>query len=85
VATQKPQAELKKLLAERNEMLRNEVFGGLSLEERLEYERKLNRINELQGEIEANEVAKSVSGSAQVEAESNKKVKERGKARGSTP
>lgn len=83
MATQKLQAELKRLIAERRKMLQNEVFGGLSAEERLEYQRNVDQIHELLSDSQASEVGKSGSGSAQNEPESAKKVKERTRARGS--
>jgi hypothetical protein len=59
-------------------MLQNEVFGGLSPEER-----NVDQIHELLSDSQASEVGKSSSGSAQAEPESVKKVKEKRKARGS--
>jgi len=64
-------------------MLQNEVFGGLSAEERLEYQRNVDQIHELLRDSQASEVGKSSSGSAQAEPESVKKVKEKRKARSS--
>jgi hypothetical protein len=83
VTTHKLQAELKRLIAERRKMLQNEVFGGLSAEERLEYKRNVDQIHELLSDSQASEVGKSSSGSAQAEPESVKKVNEKRKARGS--
>jgi predicted Zn-dependent peptidase len=83
VATHKLQAELKKLLAERRKMLQNEAFGGFSTEERLEYQRNLDQVHELLSESQASEVARSCCGSAQVEPQNAKKVKDKRRARGS--
>ena len=52
-----PQAEVMRLLREQNQMRQDEVFGGLSLLERADYNRKNLRINELEIELQAEAIA----------------------------
>jgi hypothetical protein len=47
--------------------LENEVFGGMSLSERKEYDIRTRRINELEIEIAASELANKTSQSAKAE------------------
>ena len=47
------QAELVRLQKEQTKTRQNEVFGGLSAAEQTEYDRKANRINELEIELNA--------------------------------
>jgi hypothetical protein len=43
-----PQVEVLRLLRELHKILQDEIFGGLSLAERADYDRKANRISELE-------------------------------------
>jgi hypothetical protein len=45
------QAELARLLQEQSQTRQDEVFGGLSTEERVDYEIKADRILELESEL----------------------------------
>jgi hypothetical protein len=56
--------ELSRLFKEQTTALEDEVFGGLSLAEREEYDRRTNRINELEIEIQTSAVTKKSSQSA---------------------
>jgi hypothetical protein len=60
-------SELLRLFEEQSNALENEVFGGMSLLERKEYDRRTKRINELEIECAANEAAKKSSQSAKAE------------------
>jgi hypothetical protein len=53
-----PKSELLRLFKEQTKALEDEVFGGLSLSERKEYDRRTKRINQLEIEIQASAVAK---------------------------
>ena len=55
-----PQSELTRLRKDQNKARQDEVFGGLSPEERAEYNGKAERIHELESEIQASAVAKSL-------------------------
>ena len=58
MAKEKPESELKRLRVEQKKAQQDEVFGGLSLSERKEYDRRTKRINQLEIEIQASAVAK---------------------------
>jgi hypothetical protein len=62
---EKPESELAQLQKEQSKTKRDEVFGGLSDEERAEYDRKTKRINELV--IETSAVTKKSSQSSKAE------------------
>jgi hypothetical protein len=66
MAEKKRQSELKRLRAEQYKTLQDEVYGGLSRSEQAEYNRKSDRIHELEREIQASVVAKKSSRSAKV-------------------
>ena len=55
---EKPQFELIRLRKEQSKDRQDEVFGGLSPAERAAYNRKSERIHELQGDFQASAVAK---------------------------
>ncbi len=67
MAKEKPESELKRLRKEQNQTRRDEVFGGLSPAERDAYDRKSERIYELESQIHASAVAKKSPRSAQAE------------------
>jgi hypothetical protein len=67
MAREKHEFELKRLRAEQNKTRQDEVFGGLSPAEQAEYNRKSERIHELESEIQASAVAEKSSGSAKAE------------------
>jgi hypothetical protein len=67
MAREKPEFELKRLRTELYKTLQEEVFGGLTLTEREEYNRKSGRIHELETEIQASAVAEKSSASAKTE------------------
>jgi hypothetical protein len=67
MAKEKPQSELTRLRTEQEKTRRDEVFGGLTPEERAEYKRKSERIYELESEIQANAVAEKSSQFAKAE------------------
>ena len=50
---EKPGCELKRLRAEQGKTRQDEIFGGLSPAERAAYNRKTNRINDLEIELAA--------------------------------
>ena len=50
MAEEKRQSELKRLRAEQYKTLQDEVYGGLSPAEQAEYNRKSDRIHELERE-----------------------------------
>jgi len=54
---EKPESELKRLRKEQSTTRQDEVFGGLSKAEGAEYDRKTERIYELESEIQAMVVA----------------------------
>jgi hypothetical protein len=49
---EKPQSELQRLRKDQSKARQDEVFGGLSLAERAEYNAKAERIHELESEIQ---------------------------------
>ena len=53
MALEKPESELKRLRTEQTKSRKDEVFGGFSPEERIEYEAKSERIHKLESEIQA--------------------------------
>jgi len=53
VAKEKPESELKRLRTEQEKTRQDEVFGGLSPAERVAYDKKTKRINELVIELAA--------------------------------
>ena len=53
VPDENPQSELKRLCREQLKTLQDEIYGGLSASERAEYNRKANRIHQLQIELQA--------------------------------
>jgi hypothetical protein len=59
-----PKSELKRLRKERDRTWRDEIFGGLSLAERAECDRKSKRIQELEIELQARAVDKKSSEAA---------------------
>lgn len=61
------ESELKRLRKEQNKTLEDEVFGGLSPDERVEFNRKTKRINELEIELTASALAKKTSQSSKAE------------------
>jgi hypothetical protein len=61
MAMEKPEAELKRLRIEQYKTLRDEVFGGLTLAEQAEYNRKSDQIHELEREIQASALRSSQS------------------------
>jgi hypothetical protein len=64
---EEPQFELLRLRKEQNKARHDEVFGGLSPAERAAYNRKSERIHELQGDFQASAVAKKSLQSAKAE------------------
>jgi hypothetical protein len=64
---EKPQFELIRLRKEQSKDRQDEVFGGLSPAERAAYNRKSERIHELQGDLQASAVAKKSLKSAKAE------------------
>jgi hypothetical protein len=67
VTREKPESELKRLRAEQNKSRQNEVFGGFSPAERIEYEVKSERIHTLEIEILAGAGAEQNARSAKAE------------------
>jgi len=67
MAKEKPESELKQLRTEQEKIRRDEVFGGLSPAERAAYNRKSDRIHELESEIQASAVAENSSQFAKAE------------------
>jgi hypothetical protein len=67
MAKEKPESELKRLRTEQEKIRRDEVFGGLSPAERAAYNRKSDRIHELESEIQAGAVAEKSSQFAKAE------------------
>jgi hypothetical protein len=67
MAREKHESELKRLRTEQNKTRQDEVFGGLSPAEQAEYNRKSERIHELESKIQASAVAKNRSQSAKAE------------------
>jgi hypothetical protein len=61
MAMEKRETELKRLRTEQNKTRQDEVFGGLSRAEQAEYNRKADRIHELEGKIQARAVAEKSS------------------------
>jgi hypothetical protein len=64
MAREKHEFELKRLRTEQSKTRQDEVFGGLSPAELAEYNRKSERIHELESEIHASAVAEKKSRSA---------------------
>jgi hypothetical protein len=60
-------SELLRLFKQQTKALQDEVFGGMSLSERKDYDIRTRRINELEIEISASELAKRSSQSAKAE------------------
>ena len=60
MAEEKPQSELTRLRKEQNKARHDEVFGGLSPAELAAYNRKAERIHELENYFQASAFAKSV-------------------------
>lgn len=69
MAEEYPEFELKRLQAEQSKTRRDEVFGGLSLAERAEYNRKTKRIDQLIRDIAANAAANQRLRSTKLEQE----------------
>ena len=67
MAREKHESELKRLRTEQSKTRQDEVFGGLSPAELAEYNRKSERIHELESEIQASAVAEEISRSAKAE------------------
>lgn len=67
MAKEKADSEWKRLRKEQEKTRRDEVFGGLTAVERAEYDRKSDRIRELESEIQASAVAAKSSGFAKAE------------------
>jgi hypothetical protein len=61
---EKLETELKRLRTEQYETRQDEVFGGLSSAEQAEYNRKSERIHELESKVQASAIAKAKSQSA---------------------
>ena len=61
---EKPECELKRLRMVQNKLRRDEVFGGFSLAERIEYEARSERIHALESQIRAGLVAERNARSA---------------------
>jgi hypothetical protein len=64
---ERPQSELTRLRKEPNKARHDGVFGGLSSAEKAEYNRKAERIHELQSKSQASAVAKKSAQSAKIE------------------
>jgi hypothetical protein len=64
MAEEKPESELARLREEQSKTRQEEVFGGLSLAERAQYNAKAERIHVLERTIQAPAVAKKSSQSA---------------------
>jgi hypothetical protein len=62
-----PECELSRLRKEQSDNRVEEVFGGFSRTERAAYDRKEERIRELESEVQASAVAKKHSQSAKAE------------------
>jgi hypothetical protein len=62
MATEKRESELKRLRREQSKTRYDEVYGGLSPAEQAEYNRKSDRIHELEGEIQASAIAEQTTG-----------------------
>lgn len=60
--SEKPGSELRRLQTEQSKTRHDEIFGGLSPEERAEYDRKADRIHKLESEIQASAGAKKEFG-----------------------
>jgi hypothetical protein len=61
MATEKRESELKRLRREQSKTRHDEVYGGLSPAEQAEYNRKSDRIHELEGEIQASAIAEQTT------------------------
>ena len=61
---EKLETELKRLRTEQHKTRQDEVFGGLSSAEQAEYNRKSERIHELESKVQASATAKTKSQSA---------------------
>ena len=64
MAKEKPEFELKRLRTETLKIMQKEVYGGLSSEERAQYDGKCERIHELVKEIQVSAAAQMNSESA---------------------
>jgi hypothetical protein len=61
MATEKRESELERLRREQSKTRHDEVYGGLSPAEQAEYNRKSDRIHELEGEIQASAIAEQTT------------------------
>lgn len=56
VAEEDPRSELGRLLKQQHKTRQDELYGGLSRDERAEYDAKAERIDELKKQLETNRV-----------------------------